>query len=289
MASLAIVGCDNFENDQEIPSFVNIKGFRMVENPNIIGSSYDGFQTFDIKDAWVYVDNKYIGTYSLPCKVPILKSGNHKIDVRPGVVLNGIAMTRTEYPFYTFYSQEHDLVEGKEITIDTIDIMYKESKVDFSLTELFENSYVSFHTDAISSDTNKMRKCNNPDTVKWGNFCGAMYLNSNEMPYRVISDSLYCANRNALILEIDYWCNIPFSIGISGKRSLSSQTEYINAMTVNPNSSKGWTKMYVVLGKVWNQLSNPKNFKIFFTPMKKEGVSNGWVYLDNIKIIHYPN
>mgnify|MGYP000846719077 CR=1 FL=1 len=289
IASLFVVSCNNFEHEQEVPSFVNIKGFRMVENPNIIGSSYEGFQTSDIKDAWVYVDNEYIGTYPIGSKVPILKSGNHKIDIRPGVVLNGIALTRTEYPFYTFYSQKHDLVEGKEITIDTIDIMYKDNIVELSLMEMFEDSYISFHTDGINADTNKIVKCNNPDTVKWGSFCGAMYLNSNEPAYRIISDSLYCANKNALILEIDYWCNIPFSIGISGKPSSASQTEYINAMTVNPNQNKGWTKMYVVLGKVWQQLYQPNNFKIFFTPMKKEGVSNGWVYVDNIKIIHYPN
>lgn len=131
--SLTIVGCDSFDSDQTTPSFVYIKGFKMVENPKINQSSYAGFQTEAITDAWVYVDNKYIGTYVLPCTVPILKEGNHKIDVRPGVKLNGIALTRTEYPFYTFYSEKHDLVAGKTTTIDTIDIMYMDDRTVLAL------------------------------------------------------------------------------------------------------------------------------------------------------------
>lgn len=287
--SLTIVGCDSFDSDQTTPSFVYIKGFKMVENPKINQSSDAGFQTEAITDAWVYVDNKYIGTYVLPCTVPILKEGNHKIDVRPGVKLNGIALTRTEYPFYTFYSEKHDLVAGKTTTIDTIDIMYMDDRTVFGLTELFERPYLAFTTDGINQDTNKLVECYDKSIVKWGDKCGAMYLNSEEATYRIISDSIICNNYSALILEVDYWCNIPFEIGISGRPSPALGIQYINAMALYPNDTKGWQKVYVVLGKVWSQLGYPDQFRVFFAPQKKDGITNGWIYIDNVKIIHNPN
>jgi len=290
--SFNLVSCNDFEGSQETPAFINIKGFKMIGNPDIAQSSKDGFQTEAIKDAWVYVDNVYIGTYSLPCKVPILEEGNHKIDIRPGVKLNGIAMTRTEYPFYTYYSENQNLIAGKEINIDTISIMYKTSITNFAITELFEDPYMSFSTVGMTQDSNKMVKCNNQDMVKpgWDSYCGAMYLNSDQSTYKVITtDSLYCNNYDALIMEIDYWCNIPFGIGIAGRTSSAAQLQYVDAMTLNANDSKGWQKVYVVLGKVWAQLSSPNYFQVYLTPQKKDGITNGWVYVDNIKIIHKPN
>jgi len=287
--SFSVISCDDFDSDQTNPSFVYVKGFKLVENPNITQSSIDGFQTEAITDAWVYVDNEYIGTYVLPCNIPILKEGNHKIDIRPGIKLNGIALTRTEYPFYTYYSETQSLVAGNTITIDTIDIMYVEQYTIFALSELFERPYLAFTTDGVGQDTNKLVKCNNQDTVKWGDYCGAMYLNSDQSSYRIISDSIFCNNYSSLILEIDYWCNIPFEIGISGKPSSAAATQYISAMVLNSNDTKGWQKVYVVLGKVWSQLSYPNDFRIYFTPQKKDGITNGWVFIDNVKIIHKPN
>ncbi len=49
--SIFIVSCNEFEGDQETPSFIYIKGFNMVENPAIAQSSTDGFQTSAITDA----------------------------------------------------------------------------------------------------------------------------------------------------------------------------------------------------------------------------------------------
>jgi len=284
-----IVGCDNFDSDQTTPSFVYVKGFNLVENPNITQSSIEGFQTESIQDAWVYVDNKYIGTYVLPCNIPILEEGNHKIDIRPGVKLNGIALTRTEYPFYTYYSETHNLQAGHTTVIDTIDIKYVDQYTVFGLSELFESPYLNFTTDGFSSDTNRLVKCNNKDTVRWGQYCGAMYLNPNQNLYRIISDSIYCNNYSSLILEIDYWCNIPFEIGITGKPSSAAADQYISAMILKSNQDKGWQKVYIVLGKVWSQLSYPNNFKIYFTPQREEGMDNGWIYIDNVKVIHNPN
>lgn len=288
--SILLVSCNEFEGDQETPSFIYIKGFNLVENPAIAQSSTDGFQTEAITDAWVFVDNMYIGTYSLPCKVPILKTGNHKIEIKPGIKLNGISLTRSDYPFYTSYINTHNLKELVTDTIETMDITYRDDWSVFAISELFENSFLSFRTEGLLQDTNKLIKCSDPDTVKYGSYCGAMYFGANDFTYRIISDSIYCNNKSTVVMEIDYWCNIPFGIGMTGRTSSTAQAQYLNVMTLNPTKAgEKWQKVYIVLGKVWSQLSYPEYFRVFLTPLKKEGVQNGWIYVDNIKIIHYPN
>jgi hypothetical protein len=115
-----------------------------------------------------------------------------------------------------------------------------------------------------------------------------MYMGSNSNSYKIMSkDSISCSNTSAMILELDYHCNIPFEVGIYGAASSSSAYKYISAMRLNANNDKGWQKVYIILGKVWGYLSY-KPFKLYFEPKNPNNVSNGFVHIDNIKIVHYP-
>lgn len=290
---LSIIGfgsCSNFEGNQEIPSYIKIDAINLVQNNNIPQSSIEGFNTSLITDVWIYVDNINIGAFTLPCEIPILEEGSHKIDIRPGVKLNGIAMTRAEYPFYSYYSQTHNLIPGKTIDFGTLEVKYNDILTKFSLVELFESPSIEFTTDGINPDsTNLITKINHIDSVEYGSYCGAMYLGKNQASYKIITDSMYVTNKDVLILELDYWCNIPFDIGIKGKTSSGSKDYYINAMRVNANSNKGWQKIYVVMGKVWQQLYYPNTFRVFLSPANPNNIDNGWVYIDNVKLIHKPN
>jgi hypothetical protein len=292
LSTLYMFSCDDFESDQQIPSYIYIKGFSMIENQDIDEGGTDGFLTNEVVDAWVYVDHIYIGTYALPCNVPILKKGKHLIEVRPGIKINGITLTRTEYPFYTTYTDTINLQPNHTDTINTISFNYKTSLATFGFTEFFETPTIdSLHADGLKDTAyiTKVSKATAPDTVKYGSYCGVMRLASGASAYKVITDSLYCNNYSTLILEMDYWCNIPFSIGMKGKSSSSDQTQYIPAMTINANAKKGWQKIYVVLGKVWSQLYYPSYFQVYFSPLEQTSQANGWVFVDNLKIIHNPN
>src|SRR5574344_1382923 len=287
--ALFVVSCDNFDGDIQIPSYIYIKGFSMTQNQDIDEGGTDGFLTNDVVDAWVYVDHIYIGTYALPCSVPILKEGKHLVEVRCGVKLNGITLTRTEYPFYTKFLDTINLVSNHTDTINTIHFKYNTSLTNFAFTEFFETPTIdSMHADGLKDTTyiTKVSKALSPDTVKYGSYCGVMRLASGASTYKVVTDSLFCNNYSALIMELDYWCNIPFTIGIKGKTSSGAQTQYIPAMTIKSNATKGWQKIYVVLGKVWGQLSYPSYFQVYFSPNEQTSQAKGWVFLDNIKIIH---
>lgn len=285
------VQCDEFKGEQEIPAYVKIEGFNLVENPELGIPQEEDFLTSDIRDVWVYVDNDFVGAFPLPCSVPILKQGRHKVDIRPGVLYNGMHATREAYPFYTTIVDTLDLVPGKEIVFPRKDIMYNAEKSQFpNLYELFEDPYPNFQlaTNA-AEETEKMAMVVSSDSVRYGNACGAIYYNSNGKNKYITIDSIYCTNKNGTVLEIDYHSNIPFEVGVYGKRTTASASEYVSAIRLNPNAEKGWQKVYVLLNKVWGMLDYPVYYKFYFEAFNPEEKTNTFIHIDNVKVVHYPN
>ena len=287
-----LASCDDFDGDQKTPSFIRVSGFRLVENTNLQLNQTEGFLSSEIVDVWVSVNNDTAKAFQLrdgDWLIPILKTGKVKISLRAGVLLNGIKATRVPYPFYTIHEQEVTLSEGAVVDLGVIDVKYRADWTRVSFDEQFEDSYFGFVVDG-SDTVEHIFKLNDIDSAKNGSFCGAMYLGATDAEYRIISkDSIHCTNTQGVFLELDYHCNIPFGVGIYGKLVGSEQYLHIPAMTLNANASNGWQKVYIVLGKVWSQLGNPSDFKFYFQPSNPNKISNGWVHIDNVKVVHYPN
>lgn len=295
-----LLGCDPFDGQQEIPAYIKVEKFEVIENSILpFGTQNAGFRASNIQDVWVFVDGTFCGAYSLPCSIPLLYEGTHEIKLKPGIELNGIASTRNPYPFYTAVEKKVNLQPGKELSIDslcggTLQVQYGEWGI-FPVWEDFEGAGYHFQNALGQDSTLKVIKVEAIDTVLFGgheggNFVGAMYVNSTHKDYKmIIADSVVCTNYNGIVLELDYWCNTPFEIGICGKVSEGAAFRYVPAMVIKGNSAtakRGWNKLYVVLGKVWEQLGHTKKFKIYFRPFL-DNTSQGWVYLDNIKVVHY--
>lgn len=285
------VQCNEFSGEQEVPAYIKIEGFNLVENPNISIPQDEGFLTSDIKDAWVYIDNDLVGIYPLPCSVPVLKTGRHKVDVRPGVLYNGMQATREAYPFYTTAIDTLDLVEGKEVVFTKKDIMYNDEKAQFpNLYELFEDPYVNFELLVnAAEEAIKMPMVIDEDSVRYGNMCGAIYYDTNGKNKYITIDSIYCTNKNGTILELDYHSNIPFEIGVYGKRSSAASYESVSAVRIYPNEAKGWKKVYVLLNKVWGMLDYPNYYKFYFEAFNPDQKENTYIHIDNVKVVHFPN
>ncbi len=296
LVALFFSTCNNFENEQEIPAYIKVTELKLVENPAFNYEQQEGFLTSEITDVWVVVDGKNLGTYSLPkdnsgiC-IPILAKGKHTIDLEPGVKYNGMAATRDYYRFYTYYTQEVDLKPGEIYDMGVKEVMYNEKMSDIEFYYLFENGLSPFESIvADTSDKKEYFSVISNDSVKYGNNCLAMYSSSPKDNYKILSkDSVVCSNTNAMLLEIDYHSNIPFEVGIYGKISpSSSRYAYVSAMRLRNNENLGWRKMYIILGRVWSQISN-QNFKIYFQPFNTQNIPNGYIHIDNIKVIHFPD
>ncbi|MDR1847588.1 MAG: hypothetical protein LBR17_05675 [Bacteroidales bacterium] len=290
---LFVSACDNFEGEQEIPAYIKIKGFRLVENTNLQYTQSEGFLTSAISDVWISFDGDTT-MMAFPLKeggvIPVLKKGKVKINVQAGILLNGIRGTRVYYPFYTTYEQEITLTEEKITDLDTINIKYRSDWTTVPFDEQFEDSYMNFRT-VGDSVTERLVKISNPDSVRSGMYSGAMYMNATDTAYKIIcKDSIHYTDisQGSIYLEIDYRSNIPLETGVYGFESGSNKYLYISAVTLNPSKDK-WKKIYIQLTKAWDQLNWPSDFWFYLQPSNPNKLNDGWVYIDNVKIVHFPD
>ena len=118
--SLLFAGCVKNNPD---PSWLEVNEWTLENNISIT----EGELVHDFSDAWVYVDDKLIGVFEVPFKIPLLLSGNSKITLYPTVRNNGISATKKIYPFVEPYIIEANLVQNQTLTINPTTKYYSQT------------------------------------------------------------------------------------------------------------------------------------------------------------------
>ncbi|GJM32993.1 MAG: hypothetical protein DHS20C18_19940 [Saprospiraceae bacterium] len=132
LACVAVAACDIINPAEEIPAFIYVPAFELQTDPATEGSN-----SSNITDVWVTSEGDFLGVYSLPARIPLLKSGDTQLSLRAGIKDNGINSTRDIYPFYKNYETTVDLQPNETDTIRPV-ITYRDD-IKFSLIENFEN------------------------------------------------------------------------------------------------------------------------------------------------------
>lgn len=301
---MLFIRCDRLDGEQIIPAYVKVKGFDVVEDPNLgFGFIQDSsFLTSAITEVAVFItidgrqDN--MGVYTLnedgSLDIPILKKGKCIIELEPVVRLNGMNATRAYYPFYTTIFDTVDLKEGEVVVIDKKKISYT-TNTHISKRIFFEDTFNPFENgqNLDSTIACHLSVLDNRDSVAYGNRCGTFYSSSSKDNYMVVTkDSIIGTGNRVMMLELDYCANIPFEVGIYGQVSKVSQPSYISSVRMSanfnslykPNDKKNWQKMYITLGKVWSNINN-NPFKLWFMPVNSGNNPKGFVHIDNIKLV----
>ena len=111
-----MTSCELINPDEDAPVYILVDTFTFDASPTLqeMGPS----KSTNIKDAWLIVDNKVVGVFELPAKIPVLESGNKPVVISPGILLNGIKATRSPYPFYEPYFDTSAFIPGTNIKYD---------------------------------------------------------------------------------------------------------------------------------------------------------------------------
>ncbi|UPT65780.1 MAG: hypothetical protein M0D57_14835 [Sphingobacteriales bacterium JAD_PAG50586_3] len=149
-----------------IPAYIQIDTIKVTTNAN------QGSASHKVTDAWIFVDSEPLGAFQLPCKIPVLKEGNHTILVRGGIKMNGISATRVPYPFYQFYQTDVNLVK-EQVTVIQPTVTYFTDLL-FPYKEDFTSGGITLMKDPANSDADIVRLTSGPD-LKEGP-CGAIYM-----------------------------------------------------------------------------------------------------------------
>jgi hypothetical protein len=280
VALLAMQGCRKFDGDQTVPAYLRIDTIFKQTNYTTYGST-----THNITDAWVYVNDKFIGTFELPATFPVLAKGTNTLEIRPGIKLNGIAATRVYYPFYQpIVIPGFNFVEDSIRSIAPTTHYYETTKMPW--IEDFEQVSITLERTQRSDTTiNKTEPVNSQEALLSDNsaFSGVVHLKGDVTRFELATAEYFTlpGQGSPVFLELDYKCDRPFGVGMF--------VEEFSTITAVPllivNSISRWNKIYINLGPNISRFGNTARFKVYVDGTLGEH-EEARFFFDNIKLVH---
>lgn len=296
-----LFSCKKFKGSQEIPAYLRIEPWTLTTDYIIYGAA-----THAITDAWVYVDGNLLGCYEIQSHddgmyvmVSVLEKDSHKLQIYPGVKLNGIASTRIQYPFYKPYVITRTLTPGCIDTIRPSTVYYsidstlirfkREAMEDFEdinniKLDSTSNSKTRIHQ--ISHRTNPNAWMDPNDTLNHYR-SGRVQLTDSINIFEIASKELKNLPTvgNYVLLELDYKCDNNFLVGmyIHTPQSgiMDKELYYLKATDV-------WKKVYLNFSPTVTENFNADYVKFYFRGLQGEADTTNFYY-DNLKLIYLDN
>ncbi len=281
-------GCYKFDGNQTIPAYINIQGINIT-------TSYleEGTNSSDITDAWVYVDDVLLGVYefsesdTLGASFPVLAEGKHKLEIRPGVKINGISSTRVPYPFYKpIIISEFDFIPGTIHKLGELNTTYY-TGLKFIWMEDFEQPEISIEetswSDTIMIRTNPVNDSSAFITPN-SRYSGIINLTTEKEQYAGTSYNSFEVQTagTIIVLEMNFKTNNYLSVGLL----IRDAYEVIPIDLVILNHSDEWKKIYINLGANLSLHPQAIDYKIIFKAGIENGSTEAKVFIDNIKIVY---
>jgi hypothetical protein len=271
-----------------VPSYIHIEKINAEYSPKQTYASV-GTDSSNISDAWVYVNDQYIGAFQLPCTFPVLTSGtNQVVSIDAGIEVSGISAERAQYPFYAQYTLSNvTLTRGQRITISPT-VTYLPSTI-FAWMEDFESVSSSIVKDPnVNEPDTSVQITHNPSLIYQGKGSGVVSLTTAVPVFAGISSLAFKLSTNSdslTYLELNYKSNNSFVIGVYTAPFVVGISVPLPAISVNPSTT--WNKMYVNLSTALAAASGTTSFNVYFYMSRDSSVTLPVLYLDNIKVLHF--
>ena len=255
-----------------IPFYVKMDTAVITAPPGVTASS----NTQRIQDVWAQEGATNLGAYELPCRFPVLDSGNCYFVVNPGVWQSGQSTNPVIYPFM---NPDTFTIHGEPGQIYThvpkfkfkaaASVMYNE---DFELSSDYNSNLAITH-----------------DSAKYGINCGKITVGPNDSSVVAVQKGYAGSGGQPYTLtagqeiwvELDYKSDVPFWSGIIAHFS-SGAIDTIQILFLLP--SQTWNKEYIKMSETIGQ-EGASTYNLYFQALNPSGYAGGSVYLDNIRMI----
>ena len=262
------------------PSWLEVNEWTLLQNAN---SQYPtGELTHNFTDAWVLIDDKIIGVFEVPFKIPILRSGKVNIKIIPAIRNNGIAATKKIYPFVERYEINTELVQNETVIINPTTQYVNVTK--FWLED-FEDASLKIQNDPNSAAS--ILKGNDPSILSWGNYYGIINLTPTDSSWVGYTDDMYLPKGEEVYLEMDYYNTKSL---ITGVLAISPSGVFNNTnvmLNLQDPATVKWKKIYIDLREIISNSASGAYFKQSFEAQIGYDLSEGFIILDNIKVVHF--
>jgi hypothetical protein len=268
---LQALSCNIINPAEPIPAYVHIDSFSVFTDAATQGSN-----SSNITDAWVYVDGTIIGAFQLPATIPVLQSGSHTLTIHPGILIDGIASTRTSYPYYTAF----DTIVNFE-SRQTIHAFPKVTYIpSANLTHIEDFDHLLNLKVTANSDTTITAV---QDANSLEGKSGAVFLDDAHSYFECAwKDSFLLPLGKPVYVELNYKTTDEFTVGITAYTSSGIYTEDIVVF----RASTAWKKQYINLQPVIENSISATGYKIYIKASKNASFSTASLYFDNIKIVY---
>jgi hypothetical protein len=275
---LFLISCDLINSEEPVPSFLRIESIDLQTTGN------EGSALQKIEDAWVFVDGQDIGIFGIPSDVPIYSTGPTEVLVFAGIRENGIRATPEIFPFVERMEFSADLQEGESIPVN-LTTEYK-SNITFQFIEDFEAAH-RIGTDVDGDPETEISIITSSEAFEGRS--GVMKL-TRDNPLGVVATSDAFVDLpidgSTIYLEMHYKNDVPLEVGLLGRLDDGSQ---VANLTITLFETDEWNKIYInftpdVTG------SQLREYQITFggiIPVGDTSIQEAFIYLDNIKLIHF--
>ncbi|RLD63295.1 MAG: hypothetical protein DRJ01_04150 [Bacteroidetes bacterium] len=267
LLSVSFNSCDIINPDEDIPGYIQIDKISLGSDPKCSGLS----------DVWVNIDGNLLGVYELPAKFPVLEKGRHSIMIRAGIKVNGIATSRSFYPFFNSYEIDTVFQAGQIIKLNPV-VNYRDG-VNVVWSENFDQNGTSLEKIAESNGTISFEN----NDVFDGYSSAKIFLSKNDTLFECQTNNYIDLpnDRSPIFFEMNYKNNNEFYVGLL----IYSQTKAIHNPIIILNKSEEWNKIYIDLASTVNNYPEGITYRLFIGAINNSETDTE-IYLDNLKIIY---
>ena len=270
------------------PVWIEINEWQLQANPNAVVPA--GELTESFTDAWVYINNEFVGIFELPCKIPVIYSGSNTIRVYPTILNNGISATKKIYPFVDYFEVTTELVANETVTINPI-TKYK-SNTQFWIED-FEGAGNKIENDDPASlpilETTTDPQVLNPAIN--GNAFGRLSLTTANDSWvgfsKADGDELYLPKGQEVYLEIDYHNTNRITTGLLAVSSSGVLDNPNIQMNPQEDATVEWKKIYIDLREIISSSAAGAYFQLSFQTLLDDDETQGEINIDNIKVVYF--
>ena len=275
MLCLIFFSCEVINPEENITSTIFIDDIELEINSNL------GTKTSNITDAWLYIDDQFLGVFPLPAQIPVLKSGQQEIIIEAGIKKNGITASRISYPLFDRFETSKELIPNQICSIFPV-VNYKINT--FPYQENFEGNgtILNVLTDSINHSIEKIYSNINDPIL--GNTYGKIVISGEEGEiFECRTNSIILPKDRQVFLEMDYKSSSTFVVGIYATNSQTTQKTAI----IYLNDKEDWNKTYISLNESISTFGNAySNYNIFFGMSRNIEQESNELLLDNIRIVY---
>lgn len=275
-------------NYEDINNCLDVTSFNQDHDLNYDSEQLASLQQHDFSHVNVYVNNKNLGCWKVPCKVSVVginDKDSSTLVLMPCFKKNGMNNTIQGYPFLNVLRQKVMLKKDKLYKISQNPPIYKYTSYSrFPYLETFGNSSSFSPT---GSDTNAVTFV---PTIFEGRTVGAITLHGADEDFDVTTQAITLPVYNYYVyLEITYKAESNIDIGL--RLSTGTYSNAVHQVGGVKATNGEWKTVYFDLSSVLmgyhNASGSVTNANLLLSGVGNAGDTH--FYIDNIKIIYQPS